>query len=55
MDSKELLQSITKTFYSDTTSNIAYMTLSEKLMDCYPELVSNEVIFIDLKSETTPL
>ena len=55
MDSKELLQSITKTFYSDTTSNIAYMTLSEKLMDCYPELVSNDVIFIDLKSDTTPL
>ena len=55
MDSKELLKSITESFYSAKNSYIAFISLSENLMNSYINLVSGDVKFIDLKSETTPL
>lgn len=55
MDSKELLKSITQSFYEDDKEFITYLSLSQFLMNSYRNILDEDTIIVDLKEEETPL
>ena len=55
MDSKELLSSITQSFYADKKEHITFLSISDGLMELYHQMLDTDVITVDLRDNDTPL
>lgn len=55
MDSKDILQSITESFFSNDNQKIVYLSLSERLMNLVNELLEDDITVLDLNNNFTPL
>lgn len=55
MDSKELLSSITQSFYEDKQEFITYLSISDALMETFYQILDTDVFTVDLRDDSTPL
>lgn len=55
MDSRELLTSISHSFFKNDNEHIIYFSISDNLIDYYNDLENDGVLVIDLKEKLNPL